>query len=110
MRETVFQRRCLNWVRTQHKGKLLAVNIHGGGYSNKGFPDVLIFGGGKTVAVELKSDTSGYKLQPDQALWRERFKAVSIPHYIIHTFDEFLLMLETEFGYEQNNKLPADQT
>ena len=42
MRERDLQRKCIAWCRGRG---LLAVNVHGSGYSNKGFPDLLVFGG-----------------------------------------------------------------
>ncbi|WP_165170627.1 hypothetical protein [Adlercreutzia sp. ZJ242] len=76
------------------------MNIHGDGYSNKGFPDLLVFGRGRVVAVELKSD-SGYKLQPDQALWRDRLTAVGIHHHVIKTLDQFVDTIKEEFDEAQ---------
>lgn len=96
MRESALQKRCLNWVSDAYRGKLLAVNIHGGGYSNKGFPDLLVFGRGRAVAVELKSD-SGYTVQADQIVWRSRFIKADVPHYVIRDFDTFKKTIEEEF-------------
>lgn len=102
MRETEFQDKCLRWVKRVFWGKLLAVNIHGGGYSNKGFPDLLVFGdGGHAIAVELKSQ-SGYALQEDQIIWRNRFANVGTPHYVIedNDFDRFKQVIREEFPNE----------
>ena len=101
MRETDFQEKCLKWVKQTQRGRLLAVNIHGGGYSNKGFPDLLVFGGEKAVAIELKAD-SGYKLQSDQQIWRNRFLAVGTPHYVIDDFDTFVEVLTKEFDLHED--------
>lgn len=100
MRESALQKRCLRWVSREHAGKLLAVNIHGGGYSNKGFPDLLVFGYGRAVAVELKAD-SGYRVQPDQEVWRSRFLKAGIPHHVIRDFDTFKKTMEEEFHETQ---------
>lgn len=97
MRESRFQKNCIAWVRDRYRGKLLAVNIHGGGYSNKGFPDLLVIGYGRVVAVELKGD-SGYTVQPDQAVWRNRFAKASTPHYVIRDFEHFKQTIEEEFN------------
>lgn len=72
------------------------MNIHGGGYSNKGFPDLLVFGSGRAVAVELKAD-SGYKVQPDQVVWRSRFLKAGIPHHVIRSYEQFKKTIEEEF-------------
>lgn len=101
MRETAFQKQCLDWIKANHRSRLLAVNIHGGGFSNKGFPDLLVFGDQKAVAVELKAD-SGYKVQPDQIIWRRRFKAVGTPHYVIDDFDTFVEVMTKEFDLHED--------
>ena len=76
------------------------MNIHGGGYSNKGFPDLLVFGYGRAVAVELKAD-SGYQVQPDQIVWRSRFLKVGIHHHVVRTLDDFEKTIEEEFHETQ---------
>lgn len=96
MRESRLQRQCLDWVRERFGGAVLAVNIHGGGYSNKGFPDLLVMGGGRAVGVELKGD-SGYKVQPDQRVWRHRFLRSGTPHHVISDFETFKNTIEEEF-------------
>lgn len=97
MLERALQKACLDWVKREHAPELLAVNIHGGGYSNKGFPDILVFGNGTAAAIELKAD-SGYKVQPDQKVWRGRF-ARSGTHYAVCTsLDEFKQTVERVFG------------
>ena len=100
MRESTLQKRCLQWVTREYRGKLLAVNIHGGGYSNKGFPDLLVLGYGRSIVVELKAD-SGYKGQPDQIVWRSRVLKAGIPHYVIRDFDDFKKTIEEEFNEAQ---------
>lgn len=108
MRETEFQDRCLHWVKREFRGKLLAVNIHGDGYSNKGFPDLLVFGNGKAVAIELKSE-SGYLLQDDQIIWRNRFLNVGTPHHVIekNDFERFKQVIREEFPNETAQGLPG---
>ena len=96
MRESALQKKCLDWVKKEYEGAVLAVNIHGGGYSNKGFPDLIVFGNQKAIVVELKAD-SGYKLQPDQIIWRNRFVVAGINHYVTKKFDEFKDIVRKEF-------------
>lgn len=96
MRESRFQKDCIAWIRDRYRGRLLVVNIHGGGYSNKGFPDLLVFGCGRAVAIELKGD-SGYTVQPDQIVWRNRFLKAGTPHYVIRNFEHFKTTVEEEF-------------
>ncbi|MBR1827993.1 MAG: VRR-NUC domain-containing protein [Atopobiaceae bacterium] len=93
MRETAFQTECL---RLAKRLGLLAVNIHGSGWSNKGFPDLLVFHAGRVVAVELKGD-SGYKVQPDQIVWRNRFLRQGIPHHVIDSIELFEETMREEF-------------
>jgi len=97
MRESTLQKRCLQWVSREYEGKLLAVNIHGGGYSNKGFPDLIVFSYGRAVAIELKAD-SGYQVQPDQIVWRSRFLKAGIPHYVIRDLEQFKTTIKEEFN------------
>ena len=102
MRETDFQDKCLQWVKRNYWGKLLAVNNHGDGYSNKGFPDITVWGeGGKSIVIELKSD-SGYQLQEDQIIWRNRFLNVGTPHYVVerNDFEKFKRIIREEFPTE----------
>ena len=102
MRESEFQGRCLRWVKDNFRGKLLAVNNHGDGYSNKGFPDIAVWGsGGKSIVVELKSD-SGHLLQGDQTVWRNRFLAVGTPHHVVrdNDFERFKRIIREEFPNE----------
>ena len=101
MRETEFQDKCLRWVKKEFWGKLLAVNNHGDGYTNKGFPDLTIYGKGKAIVIELKSD-SGYSLQQDQIIWRNRFSKVGVAHYVIENndFERFKETIRKEFEDE----------
>lgn len=101
MVETDFQKKCIEWVETNYWGKLLIVNNHSNGFTNKGFPDLTVFGDKKTIVVELKSD-SGYKVQPDQIVWRKRFKEVGTPHYVVDKNDlnHFKHIIRKEFGCE----------
>jgi hypothetical protein len=97
MRESELQRRCLGWVARERRGSLIAVNVHGGGWTSKGFPDLLLIGGGHVVAVELKAG-SGYAVQPDQQVWRNRFIGTGTPHYVAGSLDEFKEIVRKEFG------------
>ena len=96
MKESKLQRDCLTWIKKNYSDRLLAINVHGGGYSNKGFPDLVIFGNGKAIVVELKSD-SGYTLQPDQIVWKKRFEKVKTPHFLIKDLKSFQETIQKEF-------------
>ena len=93
MRESALQAECMRLCK---RLDVLAVNVHGSGWSNKGFPDLLLFHAGKAVAVELKAD-SGYKPQPDQIVWRNRFLRQEIPHHFVRGLDEFEAVVREEF-------------
>lgn len=95
MAETALQKRCIDFVRDARQD-LLVVNIHGGGWSNKGFPDLLVFGAGKCVPVELK-DGDAYGAQPDQIVWQRRFEKVGVNSYICSSFQDFRKSIEKEF-------------
>ena len=95
MRESALQKKCLEWVKKEYRRKVLAVNIHGGGYSNKGFPDLVLFGNRHAVVIELKAD-SGYKVQPDQMIWQKRFCEVGTPHYVANDIEEFKSIVRKE--------------
>ncbi|MBP3883996.1 MAG: hypothetical protein J6D54_03535 [Olsenella sp.] len=94
MRESAVQAECM---RLAKRLGLLPVNIHGSGWSNKGFPDLLVFGKGRVVAIELKAD-SGYKPQPDQIVWRNRFLRQQIPHHFVKSLPEFEETIRKEFS------------
>lgn len=88
MRESKMQRDCIEWARKRYGADLLLVNIHGGGWSNKGFPDLLAMANGKVLAIELKGD-SGYKVQPDQLVWQNRFAKSNTDYAVCTSLDEF---------------------
>ena len=93
MRESELQRACMR--RAAAMGAL-ALNMHGSGWGNKGFPDLLVLHGGRVCAVELKSPTSGYTPQPDQMIWRRRLLAQGVPHAFVHSLEEFEALIEEE--------------
>lgn len=92
-REARLQKSCIDWCKAH---SLLAVNIHEDGWGNRGFPDLLIFGKGKVVAVELKNGNN-YDQQPPQLMWQKRLEKTGIPYLLIHSLDEFISELERRF-------------
>lgn len=92
-REARLQKSCMDWCKAQN---MLAVNIHGGGWGNKGFPDLLVFKGGRVVAVELKNGNT-YTQQPPQKMWQKRFEKVNTPYLLIHSLEEFTQSIERIF-------------
>lgn len=94
MRESRFQQECLAEARARG---VLALDVHGSGWSNKGLPDLLLFHGGRCAAVELKGD-SGYRPQPDQIVWAGRFRSHGVPHHFCRSMDEFKSILRRDLG------------
>lgn len=104
MRESDLQKRCMRLAKgTQGRtgNKAMCVNIHGGGWSNKGFPDLLVFCDGKCMAIELKNEGSGYEVQPDQEVWRARFARASVPWRVCRSEKEFANAMREEFGLDR---------
>ena len=85
--ESRLQARCVGWAR-RARPDLVVVDNHGGGWCNKGFPDLTLYGRGRVVQVELK-DGASYAVQPDQELWRRRFERAGIPARVARSFEEF---------------------
>lgn len=96
--ESGLQKRCLDWIK-DNRPDLLPVNNHGGGWGNKGFPDVTVYGHGRCIQVELK-DGDAYKVQPAQKIWRRRFAKVGVSTYVARSFEEFQTTIEKEYGNE----------
>ena len=91
-RENVLQRKCLKWLGEHHKEDVLPANIHGGGWSSKGFPDVICCVRGLYVAFELKVKNN--TLSGDQIVWKNRILRVGGLHYSPYTFEEFKANIE----------------
>ena len=102
MRENALQKQCILWVRQNFHHKLLITNVHGSGYTNKGFPDLIVFGKSRAIVVELKSADTGYEPQPDQIIWRQRFLDVGVPHYFCNSFAEFKEIITKEFDLDHD--------
>lgn len=92
MRERELQRACIVWVK-EHWPDVLIVNIHGGGWSAKGFPDLICCVCGLFVAVELKVGDND--MQSDQKLWKKRIEKAGGVHECFRTLEEFQEMIET---------------
>ncbi len=86
MRENRLQEKCLNWLQECHP-EILAANVHGSGWSNKGFPDVLCCIGGRFVAFELKVGLN--EMDSAQRIWRNRIQRSGGIHFAPYTLDEF---------------------
>lgn len=105
MRESPYQKKCLKWLKDVYGESLFVANIHGDGWSNKGFPDLLLSADGKAVFIELKGE-SGYKLQPDQQVMRNRILKSGTPHYVIRNdFERFKNTVRKEFPNEAEKEI-----
>ena len=92
MAERHIQKKCIEFCKDNN---ILALNIHGGGWSNKGLPDLLVFAKSKCVAIELK-DENKYHITQAQQIWQKRFKKAGICAYVAHSYEEFTNLLEKE--------------
>lgn len=70
------------------------LNVHGGGWGHKGFPDLLIFDHGSCIAVEIKRTDSSYDLTPTQKLWIKRLRLRGIQAECARGYQEFLTVLD----------------
>ena len=91
-RESNLQSKCLDWLGEHHPNDVLPANIHGGGWSVKGFPDVVCCIHGLYVAFELKVGEND--MQSDQRIWRKRILKAGGLHYCPRTLDEFISCVE----------------
>lgn len=90
MKERELQRACIAWVK-EHWPDVLIVNIHGGGWSAKGFPDLICCVCGLFVAVELKVGDND--MQSDQKLWKKRIEKAGGVHVCLRTLYEFQYLI-----------------
>lgn len=88
MSESGLQRKCLEWLRVNHPRDICAANIHGGGWSAKGFPDLILCIDGRFCAFELKVGENG--MQSDQRVWKKRIERAGGLHFTPYTLEEFI--------------------
>lgn len=100
MRESSLQRRCIDWVDREHGDALLVKNNHGDEWSARGFPDLQVMGGPKTVYVELKRPDGSWGVQAAQQVWRNRMLARGVPHYVVDGLEEFKSIVRKEFDLD----------
>lgn len=94
MRESKLQRECVDWIQSYHKKNTVCANWHGGGWSMKGFPDLVCCIKGRFVSFELKVDEN--KMQPSQRIWRKRIISAGGKHYCVRSLSEFIRCVEKE--------------
>lgn len=92
MRENALQRTCLNWLDSAYPGDVLALNVHGGGWCAKGFPDIVCCVLGRYVAIELKVGDN----QPDSAqrVWARRICNAGGACHTARSLSEFQGIIE----------------
>jgi len=89
MRESKLQQDCIKYLKS--KG-IYYINIHGGGWSAKGAPDLIACINGRFVAFELKIENND--MQPDQRIHMKRIEANGGLHYCPRTLDEFIQIIK----------------
>lgn len=90
MAERHLQKACVDWFKQNYRDDLI-VNIHGSGWSNKGYPDLLICLNGKYVTCELKVGNN--KLSEAQKLWKRRILKAGgywCSPYTLEEFQDFI--------------------
>jgi len=96
--ESSLQKDCIKWTRASHK-EVLVCNIHGGGWSIKGFPDLLLCINGRFVCCELKIGDND--LQIDQIIWRKRILTSGGRWYEIRSLTEYQGVIENELNQDR---------
>ena len=91
MKEHDLQTACLKILKENYPD-VVAANIHGGGWSAKGFPDLILCIRGRFVAFELKVGKNG--MQSDQRIWKKRIERAGGFHFVPRTTDEFVEIIE----------------
>lgn len=103
MRENSLQRKCLHWLGEHHPDDVLPANMHGGGWTNKGFPDVLCCIRGRYVAFELKVGEN--QMDDAQKIWRKRILAAGGSHHCPRTLEAFIEAVEKELEVAYGSQL-----
>ncbi len=89
MVEKDLQTQCLKYIK-QLKSfgySVIAINQHGGGFSSRGVPDLIICANGKFIAVELKVGDN--KPTPLQADYLQRIEQAGGQAHVVTTLDQF---------------------
>ena len=85
MRESKLQRDCIQYLKSLG---IYYINLHGGGWSAKGAPDLIACIKGQFVTFEFKVGDND--MQPDQRLHKKRIEANGGLHYCPRTLEEFI--------------------
>lgn len=89
MREAQLQDKCIKELKRR---KIYHINIHGGGFTGKGAPDILACIDGQFIAFELKVKKN--TMQSDQVIHKRRIEKNGGKHYTPYTFEQFKEILE----------------
>lgn len=90
-KESLLQSACIDLLKEK---KIYYINIHGGGFTAKGAPDVVACVNGHFVAFEFKVGDND--MQPDQRIHRKRLMQSGGRHYCPRSLHEFTKILEQE--------------
>ncbi len=88
-KENKLQQQCINYLKNEG---IYYINIHGGGWSAKGAPDLITCIKGRFIAFELKVDNND--MQPDQRIHKKRIENSGGLHYCPRTLDEFIQIID----------------
>ena len=87
--ESKFQSTCITHLKQLN---IYYVNVHGGGWTGKGTPDLLVCSNGRFIAFELKVGNN--TLQEDQKVRRNRILKNGGLFYSPTTIEEFKKIME----------------
>lgn len=91
--ESKLQQQCIKYLKEQG---IYYINIHGGGWSAKGTPDLITCINGRFAAFELKVGNN--EMQPDQKIHKKRIESNKGLHYCPRSLDEFIKIIESIRG------------
>lgn len=89
MRESKLQTDCIKELKAR---KIYHINIHGGGFTGKGAPDIVVCLNGRFIAFELKVKNN--TMQDDQIIHKRRIEKSGGLHYTPYSLAEFISILE----------------
>lgn len=87
--ENDLQSKCIKYLKSKN---IYHINLHGGGWSAKGAPDLLVCLNGRFVVFELKVGEND--LQDDQKIHRLRIRRSGGLHYSPYTLEEFITIIK----------------
>ena len=91
MTESQFSKETIKWIKANYPDVMVA-NIHGSGWSIKGFPDLVLCIRGRFIALELKVGKNN--MQPDQRVWKTIIERAGGQHYCPRSLTEVKEIIE----------------